>query len=114
MKSFMESLQKGTVDDDVAGMWFKKNGQVKKNARLPLNSPQLLSSLPHSYQKKDCVIYDARRKEFRPVDKLDYVTYNGLGFRTLWVMGCPFNCAYSPMIRSYKWIPAQKAATPDG
>ena len=93
MKSFMESLQKGTVDDDVAGMWFKKNGQVKKNARLPLNSPQLLSSLPHSYQKKDCVIYDARRKEFRPVDKLDYVTYNGLGFRTLWVMGCPFNCA---------------------
>ncbi|MDO8720851.1 MAG: radical SAM protein [Syntrophales bacterium] len=94
VKMFIEGLQKGTSLTDVPNMWFYKNGNIIKNAALPLNSPEFLNLLPHSYNNNDCLIFDSKRKSFRQFNKFDYTNFNGLLFRTIWTLGCPYNCSY--------------------
>jgi radical SAM superfamily enzyme YgiQ (UPF0313 family) len=80
---------------DVPGMWFKgAGGNVRKNPSLPLNSGEALSSFPHLYNGLDCEIYDLEESRFRSFDKYDYVRYNGLTYRTVWSIGCPFSCTF--------------------
>jgi len=94
VRLLFEGLQKGAFPTDIPNMWFNKNGAVIKNAALPLNAPELLGELPHSYNKTDCLIYDPGQKAFRPFNKFDYTNFNGLLFRTIWTLGCPYNCSY--------------------
>jgi len=94
MKIFTEGLLKGQFLTTVPNMWFKKNDIIIKNQALPLNSSDILSQLPHSFNNNDCLIYDQRKKQFRSFDKLDYAHFNGLLFRTVWILGCPFSCSY--------------------
>ncbi len=78
----------------VPGMWFKTPEGVRKNAALPLNSREDLSGFPHLYNGLDCAIYDLQAQRFRPFTKFDYVTFNGLAYRTVWSIGCPFECTF--------------------
>jgi len=80
---------------DVPGMWFKAvDGSIRKNPSLPLNSNEALSNFSYLYNGFDCEIYDLGRKQFRPFNKFDYVRFNGLTYRTVWSIGCPFSCTF--------------------
>ncbi|MDR3709841.1 MAG: radical SAM protein [Capsulimonadaceae bacterium] len=76
------------------GMWFKTPGGTIKNPSLTLNSNEELTAFPVPYAGLDCAIYDLRAKKFRPYTKFDYASYNGLTFRTVWSIGCPFSCTF--------------------
>lgn len=75
-------------------MWFKTKKGVIKNKILELNSPKVLSVLPHPFWDVNCNIYDIKLKTFRQFTKRDYLNYNGLAYKTIWSIGCPFSCIY--------------------
>lgn len=76
------------------GMWFNNKKKIIKNKNYPLISGELLENYPHLYYGLDCRIYDFYKKEFRNFTFRDYIKYNGLSYRTVWTIGCPFNCFY--------------------
>ena len=94
IKLLIEGLQSDIYPTNIPNMWFKTKNGIKKNKLLPLNSCQLLDTLPHSYNQNDCYIYDFSKCKFRSFNKFDYTNYNGLLYRTVWTRGCPFNCSY--------------------
>ena len=91
---FFEAFRQGRDYTDVPGMWFKTDGETRRNPALPLNSAADLVSFPHHYIGLDCAIWDISRQLFRPFDKFDYTAYNGLSYRTVWSIGCPFSCTF--------------------
>jgi len=94
MKLFMENLKKNRIRTDVPNMWFKTDKGIIKNKQLPLNSSDLMDHFPHPYNQKDCVLYNYKLHSFKSFDKFDYTQYNGLSYRTIWTLGCPYNCSY--------------------
>lgn len=93
MAMFLENALKDNFATDIPGMWIKKENIILKNQKLPLNTSELLGSFPHSYFD-DSIIYDKSVKQFRIFHHLDYSQFNGLLFRTLWTLGCPFDCSF--------------------
>lgn len=75
-------------------MWFKTNAGIIKNKNLPLNNNKTLNSLPHPFWNLTCNIYDSRSKSFHTFTRNDYLKYNGLSYKTVWSIGCPFSCIY--------------------
>ncbi len=75
-------------------MWFKKGRNIYRNTNLPLNESKMLASFPHLYYGLDCKIYDLNKNDFREFTKYDYLNFNGLSYRTVWTIGCPFSCIY--------------------
>ncbi|MCX6727081.1 MAG: radical SAM protein [Candidatus Shapirobacteria bacterium] len=94
IKQFIKKYLKGKNFTDTPNFWFKEKNFIKQNPSLPLIDPKLLSQFPLPYNGLDCSIYDIKQHQFRQFNKYDYTTYNGLLYRTLWTLGCPFNCAY--------------------
>jgi len=91
---FFNAIKGGSDITDVPSMWFKTASGIRRNPALPLNSDADLSAFPHSYNGLDCAIWDLKQRKFRPFDKFDYVQYNGLTYRTVWSIGCPFSCTF--------------------
>lgn len=75
-------------------MWFKTKKSIIKNKNLQLNNTKVLSSLPHPFWDLNCQIYDSNSKIFRNFTKNDYLNYNGLAYKTIWSIGCPYSCIY--------------------
>jgi radical SAM superfamily enzyme YgiQ (UPF0313 family) len=80
--------------DSLPNTWVKVESQIIKNEKTELNSSDFLSKMPLPFNDYDCKIYDPRHKSFRPLNKFDYIHFNGLIYRTVWTLGCPFDCAY--------------------
>ena len=78
----------------IPGMWFNTPQGVVRNPNRPLYTGEELQSFPHPFEDLSCRIYDVKRHRFRPLNKHDYIRYNGLAYRTIWTMGCPFSCTY--------------------
>ncbi|MEI8087471.1 MAG: radical SAM protein [Paludibacter sp.] len=94
LQMFMRGLKNGQILTNIPNMWFNVNNSIIKNKYLSLSTSDELNALPHSYNQSDCVIYDLGKKIIRPFNKIDYTTFNGLLFRTIWTLGCPFSCSY--------------------
>ncbi len=77
-----------------AGMWFNTNQGVIKNPYPRIIDSVMLDSYPHMFYGTDCQIYDFSLKAFRNFNRKDYLRYNGLSYRTVFSIGCPFSCAY--------------------
>jgi len=75
-------------------IWFKIKNKIIKNPIKPLNTPEELSSFPHLFYDYDCQIFDLKTKRFRQYNKEDFLDYNGLSYRTIWTLGCPYSCIY--------------------
>jgi radical SAM superfamily enzyme YgiQ (UPF0313 family) len=75
-------------------MWFKKGKRTYRNLNLPLNTPKQIDSFPYLYNGFDCNIYDLKLKRFRPLTQSDCLNFNGLSYKTIWTLGCPFSCIY--------------------
>lgn len=75
-------------------MWFKTKKGIVKNKILKLNDNKTLDSFPHPYWGHDCQIYDINLKSFRMFKRTDYLNFNGLAYKTIWSIGCPFTCVY--------------------
>jgi len=94
IKQFIEKYSKGKLFNNTPNIWFREKNIIIKNPSLPLNNSKLLSKFLSPYNELDCLIYDVNQHKFRQFNKYDYTTFNGLLYRTLWTLGCPFSCAY--------------------
>ncbi len=79
---------------DTAGMWFNTKRGIIKNPYPKLADSAALDLHPYLFYGLDCQIYDFSLKAFRDFRKKDYLHYNGLSYRTVLSIGCPFSCIY--------------------
>ncbi len=89
-----DRLQEGANYRDLRNFWFKKGDHDEVlNDFLPLMTSEQMETLPFPQYGDDERIY-SRGEGFRPVGLSDYLNNNGLGYQTLWSIGCPFHCSF--------------------
>lgn len=91
---FFEAFSQKKNYKNTPSMWFKTGKRIRKNINMPLCTSEELESFPHRYFGLDCQIYDIKKHLFRQFTPKDYIRYNGLTYRTIWTIGCPFSCTY--------------------
>lgn len=94
MQRFLESYKDGKDYYNIKGLWFNKGGAILKNPQETLNSNDELNEFQIGYDGFDSFIYDVKKKNFSQFTKYDYLEFNGLGYFTAWVLGCPYICSY--------------------
>ncbi len=96
--AFEEFMSLRQEDRDYTGtlnFWFKpKNGEVIRNGLRPLMNRHEMETLPFPQYGEGEKIYAGPGKGFTPMGVSDYVSHEGLGYTTLWSIGCPFHCTY--------------------
>ena len=94
-EEFLGQFKDGNDYTNVQNMWFPKpNGDVKRNGFLPLMTAAEMETLPFpQYGNKDELIYRSGQG-FEPMTLADYLANDGLGYTTLWSIGCPFHCSF--------------------
>lgn len=94
-KHFLERYRAGRDFTDTKNFWFKApGGDVVKNGFLPLMTSDEMTSLPLLHYGKNELIFKGNNQEYQPLGTWDYLAYNGLGYNTIWSIGCPFKCTY--------------------
>lgn len=93
-KIFYKAFIKNKAYLDCPNIWFKIKNKIIKNPARPLNTSKELDSFPHLFYGYNCQIYDLKRKMFRQYNRTDFVNFNGLAYRTIWTLGCPYSCIY--------------------
>ncbi len=87
------ALTEGRDYSQVKNFWFKRGGEIVKNGFRPLMSPEEMRSLPFpKYAGREFIFHPT--EGFVPVGIDDYLLTNGLGYCTIWSIGCPFHCTY--------------------
>lgn len=93
-KTFLNSFKNGKDFTNTSSFWFrKKNGEITKNKNLPLMSPREMDSLPPLLYEDKELIYN-QGEGFREITSSDFVKFSGLGYVTIWSVGCPLMCTY--------------------
>ncbi|MEI6632629.1 MAG: radical SAM protein [Chlamydiota bacterium] len=92
-EAFYRAFASGKDHLATPGIRFSTPGGGR-NEPSPLLTPADLDSLPPLFYGTDCSIYDPRAARFRPFTHWDYLRHNGLAYRTIWTIGCPFTCTY--------------------
>jgi anaerobic magnesium-protoporphyrin IX monomethyl ester cyclase len=94
-ESFLDGTRAGRNVTDTRNFWFKvPGGQVIKNGFLPLMTSDEMTKLPLLHYGRDELIYEARSRTYRSLGVPQYLAYNGLGYNTIWSIGCPFKCTF--------------------
>lgn len=91
---FYSKFKEGKDYINTPGVWFNRGGIVQKNRNPPLNTPEMLNQYPYPFIELSCEIYDQKKKCFRKFKRTDYTQFNGLTYRTVWSLGCPYKCIY--------------------
>src|ERR1041385_2755405 len=92
---FLRHFEEGTDYRTVSNFWFKqrRTGQIKQNPFRALMSPTELAALPFpKYGGAEWMYHSGRG--FTPLTRGDYLANNGLGYSTVWSIGCPLHCTY--------------------
>ncbi len=92
-EEFFERFQKGEQYTDVSNFWFNDGDRVVRNGFRPLMTTGEMDTLPFPQYGKDEKIYRAGHG-FVPMGMADYLANDGLGYSTLWSIGCPFHCTF--------------------
>lgn len=92
-EEFFESFRHGRDYTGLRNFWFKRDGKVIRNPFRPLMTPVEMRTLPFpKYAGREFIFHP--RHGFVPVRLRDYLMTNGLGYCTIWSIGCPFRCTY--------------------
>ncbi|MHC4200968.1 MAG: B12-binding domain-containing radical SAM protein, partial [Planctomycetota bacterium] len=92
-QEFLDLFGNGKDFTGVANFWFYHGGNVLRNGFRPLLTSHELNSLPCPKYGEDEKVYK-RGKGFVQATLSDYLASDGLSYRTLWTIGCPFHCSY--------------------
>ena len=93
LPELLDALRAGRRPLDIKNFWFRESGQVHRNGFRPLLTPQEMDTfpLPH-YGEGEWIFRDGQG--FVPLTLADYLKSDGLGYNTVWSIGCPFHCNY--------------------
>ena len=98
-ETFFEAFKNGKDFTTTNNFWFRTksgtNGEdsIIKNSFLPLMTNEAMNTMPLPHYGKDEWFYK-HGKGYIPLSRDIYVQYNGLGYNTVWSIGCPFKCTY--------------------
>ncbi len=89
-----ELFRDGRDHTEVRNFWFKDAaGNVKRNQFLPLMTEEQMETLPFPQYGEGESIYRPG-KGFTEMRVGDFLANDGLGYTTLWSIGCPFHCTF--------------------
>ena len=89
-----DHLVAGRDHTGVKNFWFKKGDQVVRNSFLPLMTPDQMDTMPFPQFGSDRERIYRTGRGFVPMQLGDYLANDGLGYSTLWSIGCPFHCGF--------------------
>jgi anaerobic magnesium-protoporphyrin IX monomethyl ester cyclase len=92
-EEFLKLYNDGQDYTRLQNFWFRNNGEVIRNGFRPLMTTDDMEILPFPLYGKGEKIYRAG-DGFVPMGKADYLRNDGLGYATLWSIGCPFHCTF--------------------
>ncbi|MBI3939693.1 MAG: cobalamin B12-binding domain-containing protein [Acidobacteria bacterium] len=95
ISEFLQHFDAGTDYRGLRNFWFKErcSAEIKRNPFRALMTPSELAELPFpKYGGREWIYYSGRG--FAPVKYAEYLTNNGLGYPTIWSIGCPLHCTY--------------------
>lgn len=92
-EQFYEALKAGEDYTVTKNFWFKKGDEIIRNGFLPLQTNEDLESLAFARHGGEEYLYEPGTG-FRLMTLHDRLLSNGLGFNTVWSIGCPFKCTY--------------------
>jgi len=92
-EEFFDVWRHGRDYTSVRNFWFKRDGKPIRNPFRPLMNPPEMRTLPFpKYAGQEFIFHP--KQGFVPVRLQDYLMTNGLGYCTVWSIGCPFHCTY--------------------
>jgi anaerobic magnesium-protoporphyrin IX monomethyl ester cyclase len=93
-QEFFEKFAAGRDFTDTRNFWFRREGEVIKNGFLPLMTGEEMSAQPTlEYASGEEMLFTPERG-FTTIGLREYLTFNNLGYNTIWSIGCPFRCTY--------------------
>lgn len=92
-EAFLKAFKAGDDFTATKNFWFKQGDEVIKNPFLPLMTSEEMETLPNPKYGTDELVYRGGRG-FAPLTRHDYLIREGLGYSTIWSVGCPFKCSY--------------------
>jgi radical SAM superfamily enzyme YgiQ (UPF0313 family) len=87
-------LEEGRDFTGVQNFWFKHDGSVRRNGFRPLMTEAEMETLPFPQFGTDRERIYRKGRGFVPMELGDYLANDGLGYSTLWSIGCPFHCTF--------------------
>ena len=93
-EEFFQLFQEGRDYTGVQNFWFKQDGKVIRNGFRPLMSQEDMETLPFPQYGTDREKIYRSGEGFVPMTLSDYLANDGLGYSTLWSIGCPFHCTF--------------------
>jgi anaerobic magnesium-protoporphyrin IX monomethyl ester cyclase len=92
-EEFFKLFNDGQDFSRIQNFWFRQKGQVIRNGFRPLMTTDDMEILPFPLYGKEETIYRSGQG-FQPMGISDYLHNDGLGYSTLWSIGCPFHCTF--------------------
>ncbi len=92
-ENFLKAFKAGEPYFDTKGFWFNTPDGVRKNTNLPLMTPEEMDRMPIPVYADGERLFQSGRG-FAPIATDDFLFYNGLAYKTVWSIGCPFRCTY--------------------
>jgi anaerobic magnesium-protoporphyrin IX monomethyl ester cyclase len=92
-EEFFEAYKNGRDFTETRNFWFRTGDKIIRNGFRPLMTQEEMAALPTLLYGENEVIFEPG-KGFVELDHARYIDYNGLGYNTVWSIGCPFKCTY--------------------
>lgn len=90
---FLEAFKASKPFFNTRGFWFNTPEGITKNTNLPLMTAAEMDQMPIPvYQDGEYILHN--NQGFEPITADDHLFYNGLAYKTVWSIGCPFRCTY--------------------
>jgi anaerobic magnesium-protoporphyrin IX monomethyl ester cyclase len=92
-EEFLAAYKEGKDFYNTRNFWFNDNGTIIKNDFWPLAFEQEMNKFPFPEYGGNELIYK-KGQGFVPMTAWDLLKYNGLGYLTIWSIGCPYKCSF--------------------
>ena len=97
-ETFFDAFRNEKDFTSTKNFWFRQarvsgEERIVKNTFLPLMTNEEMDTLPLLHYGKEEWFYK-HGEGYVPLDRSIYIQYNGLGYNTVWSIGCPFMCTY--------------------
>lgn len=92
-EEFYDAWKNGRDFTATRNFWFKQGDTIIRNGFLPLQTSEEMETLAFARHGGEEFLYEPH-VGFRPMTLHDRLLSNGLGFNTVWAIGCPFKCTY--------------------
>ncbi len=92
-EEFFDRFKDGRDYSRTENFWVKQGDKVVRNGFRPLMTAEEMETLPFPQYGQSERIY-RQGEGFKPAKLGDYLANDGLGYTTLWSIGCPFHCSF--------------------